>query len=128
MRAYWLPAVGALEDLELPDDSSERLREMQRLLGGNIEVFRPIEQFPGWTAYVAEEPRTLTPNHALYDIALLDGPHWFSTMWRGDAILLGFDWRTGESHDVPDPIHPKILRVLDEAGRMPPGIGEKGAI
>lgn len=69
-------------DIELPDDPDRELPELQRLVGGNIEIattFRNLD-----TVFVNEEGLLHHPEHFF----VITGGH---QPFAGDAVLVGSD-------------------------------------
>lgn len=141
MKAMLIPVDGELTAIDIhPDKTGSSLRDLQKLVGGNIDVFDAIfgEDI---SVYVNDEGLfTCPPNRAVYATREMAEAGYLSqvdysrsvregelyTILFGDLVAVGFDPETGYNRDLTDAEMQAVSRYFTEVSA--PGSGLREAI
>jgi Domain of unknown function (DUF3846) len=114
--ALVIPVEGPMEEIEL--DGS--LKQLQTLVGGYIQAL-PLPAFADpderATAYVHEEGKLigLEPNMRATDFMVPGCGLFFCDYIAGPFVLCGFDPRTGNHRELPEPVIRRARLIESEA-------------
>ena len=141
MKAMLIPVDGDPTAIDIhPDKTGSTLRDLQKLVGGNIDVFDAIfgEDI---SVYVNDEGLfTCPPNRAVYATREMAEAGYLSqvdysrsvregelyTILFGDLVAVGFDPETGYNRDLTDAEMQAVSRYFTEVSA--PGSGLREAI
>jgi hypothetical protein len=121
-RGLVIPAnpLEPVRELDIPEDL-DGLGLLQRTVGGHIEAIGlPSHVDPDGkaTCYINEEGKYMDscpPNMRATDLFVPGVGLFWGDYIAGDAIIVGFNARTGENVDVPVNVEEKIRKIESEA-------------